>query len=300
MTFWDRFVLWVYLGMADWVPVPRATAGHIFEQALQRGRLQLASLNDLSVLLLLACAPPNSPVGAAAQADALRRDLPARSRGVSGILRAIARPQPNDLLEVGRAPVKRLRRLVFRVLCDPSASSVLTNLCQFLGWLTLTDPPQPASPGHPPGPARSRIVLPHPARHSRLPGPAVPARPVHDDAEGSAFAPSLAGGTAAGMGRGARPRRGGSARQRPAGPQAQGAGASGTATVRAVERGTDRGRVSGSQPDVDGRPGRPGPGAVLEGGAVEWCDGFSGGVRRSLPSAAFRRFLRDLHFPRKI
>ena len=25
MPFWDRFVLWVYLGMADSIPVPRAT-----------------------------------------------------------------------------------------------------------------------------------------------------------------------------------------------------------------------------------------------------------------------------------
>jgi hypothetical protein len=36
MTFWDRFVLWLYLGMRDTLPVGRDAAARIFNQALAR------------------------------------------------------------------------------------------------------------------------------------------------------------------------------------------------------------------------------------------------------------------------
>jgi len=141
MVFWDRFVHFVYFGMADSVPLPRATAGRIFEEALRRGRLQVASLNDLSVMLLLACDSSNTFVTTAAQAEALRRTPLSVQPNMWRLLQRFSTPSRlTDLLEVGRAPVPQLRVLALGTLIGGVAGEVLTNLCRFLGRLYLADP----------------------------------------------------------------------------------------------------------------------------------------------------------------
>lgn len=139
MKFWDRFVLWVYLSMADW-SVPRTIAGRIFEQALNNGHLEPEALNDLSVLLLLTNAPPKTALWQAAEAEVSTRSLPAAPLAVGKVLRAVTPPRLTELLEVGRAPVPDLRALVLDALIEQGAGDVLANLCCFRSRLFLEDP----------------------------------------------------------------------------------------------------------------------------------------------------------------
>ncbi len=137
MSFWDRFVLAVYLSMADSVPSPRSAAGRIFEVAHQRGRFQLGSLNHLSLLLLLACLPPGRPLRQAVEAEAIAPHRPQSSLGTWMLLRDMRLPRLTDLLEVGRVPLFDLRGPVLNLVFDEDADSgeVLVNLSRFLGRL---------------------------------------------------------------------------------------------------------------------------------------------------------------------
>src|SRR5438067_1319343 len=58
MSFWDRFVLRVYLGLGGTLPAGRDAVGRLFDLALTRGDLNPAGLSDTSVLILLPPAPP--------------------------------------------------------------------------------------------------------------------------------------------------------------------------------------------------------------------------------------------------
>jgi hypothetical protein len=140
MTFWDRFVFWVYLGMRDTLPAGRDGAARILNLACARGRLTPAALNDLSLLLSLACCPTDSPAWAAARQEAERRQLAARPHALWPALRRINPPPLTDLLEVGRPSESLLRTLIFRALIEGGEGEVLANLCQFLGRLYLADP----------------------------------------------------------------------------------------------------------------------------------------------------------------
>ena len=61
MSFWDRFVLALYFGLAQDLPTGRDAALRILDIALTRGGLPVCALSDTSVLLLLALLPRWSP-----------------------------------------------------------------------------------------------------------------------------------------------------------------------------------------------------------------------------------------------
>jgi hypothetical protein len=136
MTFWDRFVLWLYVTMADTLPVGRDALGRLLALAFQRGRFSVASLNDLSLLLILAACPAEAPLRTAAEQEATRRSLVRHPRRLWQLLQAIQPPRVADLLEIGR-PQPLLRGLVAEVLLS---SRLLYNLCKFLGRIFLRDP----------------------------------------------------------------------------------------------------------------------------------------------------------------
>jgi hypothetical protein len=137
MTFWDRFVLWLYTGLAGSVPVGRDAAARVFALAFQQGRLVPAFLNDLSLLLLLATGPPGSPLHAAAEAEGVRRQLPQQPQRLWQLLQVL-RPGPlSDLLELGRSAEPVWRAALAQVLLG---SELVSSLCDFLGRLFLVEP----------------------------------------------------------------------------------------------------------------------------------------------------------------
>jgi hypothetical protein len=136
MAFWDRFVLWLYASMAESLPVGRNALGRVLALAFLRGRLAPASLNDLSLLLILATSPGGAPLRTPAEREVAQRRLVRQARRVGQLLQAIRPPQVADLLEIGR-PQPLLRGLVGEALV---ASEFFANLCTFLGRLFLRDP----------------------------------------------------------------------------------------------------------------------------------------------------------------
>jgi hypothetical protein len=136
MTFWDRFVLWLYAGLAGTVPVGRDTAARLFGLAFQQGRLMPAFLNDLSLLLLLASGPAGSPLHTAADAEATGRGLLQQPQRLRQLLQALQPERLTDLLELGRSGQPLWRAALVQTLphCE-----VVSHLCDFLGRLFLVE-----------------------------------------------------------------------------------------------------------------------------------------------------------------
>jgi hypothetical protein len=78
MPFWDRFVLWPYLGLADTLPVGRDIIGRLFDRVFALGRLDPTVLSDLRILLLLVAGRPNTDLRLAANQETNRRRLAVR------------------------------------------------------------------------------------------------------------------------------------------------------------------------------------------------------------------------------
>jgi hypothetical protein len=136
MSFWNRFVVCLYRGFAGTVPVGRDAAARLITFAHQQGRLPPLSLNDLSLLLILAIGHAGAPLRNAVELEINRRQLVLRPKRLWALLQAIRPPQVADVLEVGRSqPV--LRALAGEVLLS---SDLLNNLATFLGHLFLRDP----------------------------------------------------------------------------------------------------------------------------------------------------------------
>jgi hypothetical protein len=136
MSFWERFVIWLYASMADLSPVGQDPLGRLFVLAFQRGHLVPASINDLSPLLILAARPGESSLQVAMEQEVNRRSLDRHPQRLWQLLQAIRPPRVSDILEIGRQQ-PLLRGLVAEVL---HCSELRTNLCTFLGRLFLRDP----------------------------------------------------------------------------------------------------------------------------------------------------------------
>jgi hypothetical protein len=139
VLFWDRFVLALYFGLAQHLPVGRNTALRIFDRAVAQGRLTLSALNDTSLLLLLALAPTSSPHRQTVLGLATSRALLTNSIGLIQHLRDAALPRLNDILEISRAPDWQIRQLVFDALCEPNQLGLVEDVCLYLSRHYLLD-----------------------------------------------------------------------------------------------------------------------------------------------------------------
>jgi hypothetical protein len=99
MPVWDRFILALYLGLSQHRPVGRPAAPRVRDRAIARGRLSLASVNDTSLLLLLALLPEASPHR---PARAALRGPPQGPARLIQPLHSAAPPRLTDLVELGR------------------------------------------------------------------------------------------------------------------------------------------------------------------------------------------------------
>jgi hypothetical protein len=140
MSFWDHFVLWVYLGLADTQPVGRDVAGRLFNNAFSLGFLVPGQLNDLSLLLVLAATPAGSPTHTAATVEINNRNLHAQPASAWNMLQALRPPRLAEWLEIGRPNDPTLRGLRAGILFRSPPLEVVANLRLFLGRLYLEDP----------------------------------------------------------------------------------------------------------------------------------------------------------------
>jgi hypothetical protein len=140
MNFWDRFVLCLYYGLSETLPVGRDVAASLFGEAFLRGRLMPAQLNDLSLLLLLGVCPAGSPIQPDAEQAAFGRGLHQQPGHAWALLSASRPTRLQELLELGRLPAPSFRVLVASVLAHPNLAEVYNNLCEGLGRLLLVDP----------------------------------------------------------------------------------------------------------------------------------------------------------------
>ncbi len=140
MPFWDRFILWVYLGLADTLHAGRDAVRRLFDRAFGLGRLNLAGLNDLSILLLLAGGRPGTAVHSAAEQEADRRQLQGRPQHVWRLLDQVRPPRLTELLELGRPRGLISGRILVGVLTDTPGHVLRNNLAEFLSRLFLEPP----------------------------------------------------------------------------------------------------------------------------------------------------------------
>jgi hypothetical protein len=144
MSFWDRFVLVLYFGLAWHLPVGRDAALRILDIALSRGRLSLAGLNDTSLLLLLALLPDTSPHRQPVQSLVASRQLHVQPAQIIQLLQAAAPPRLADVVELGRAPGTHPGTVAFlQALLVPNRLGVIENLRLYLARLNLLDPNSP-------------------------------------------------------------------------------------------------------------------------------------------------------------
>jgi hypothetical protein len=153
VNFWDRFILSVYFGFGDHLPVGRDVAARLFAEGFHRGRLALPGLNDLSILLLLTILPTASAWRPPVEQEAVRRRLHQQPRRVWQLLQASTPPRLTELLEIARPQgphLVHLRDLVVTILTDLDLASAEANLSMFLGRVWLNDPAvqQPAARVH--------------------------------------------------------------------------------------------------------------------------------------------------------
>src|SRR6516162_3580853 len=104
MAFWDRFVLTLCFGLGTHLPKGRDAARRILERALGRRRLTLATLNDTSLLLLLALLPQASPQRPAVTGLATSRRLERQPATAAHLLQAAVPPRLSELVEMSRPP----------------------------------------------------------------------------------------------------------------------------------------------------------------------------------------------------
>jgi hypothetical protein len=136
--FWDQFILRVYRTSGEHHPGGLTAAARVLAEAHRQRLLDPASLDDLSVLLLLLVCPQGTALRASAAAEFTRRALgaPAARGRVRSLLLAAAPPRHAEVLTLFHRgdPAQRglTADLLVRELAPP--------LALFLGRLLLTDP----------------------------------------------------------------------------------------------------------------------------------------------------------------
>jgi hypothetical protein len=143
MPFWDRFVLWVYLALADTLPVGRDALGRLFDKAFALRRLNPAALNDLSILLIAAGARATSDVREGALAEITRRGLATDPAYVRSLLDALREHRLTEVLEINRPHRPVPAQLLCNVLTCPPPHEVWTNLHEFVARARFLDPNTP-------------------------------------------------------------------------------------------------------------------------------------------------------------
>ena len=139
MPFWDRFVLWLSLGLADTLPLGRDAVGRLFDRAFALGRLDPAALNDLSILLLAAGGRHSAPVREAALAELTSRNLAADPEYVRRLLDLLQGPRLTEVLEINRPHQTIPAQLVANVLTTPPGHEVWSNLREFVSQMRFLE-----------------------------------------------------------------------------------------------------------------------------------------------------------------
>jgi len=139
MPFWDRFTLWVYLGLADVLPVGRDAVGRLFEHAHGAGQLDLTQANDLTVLLVAGVCRPGDPSRLAAEGQINHRGLNTQYVRIRGIQHALAEPRLTEILEVNRPHRAVTAQLLTGVLTNAPGHEAWTNLTEFLSRINATE-----------------------------------------------------------------------------------------------------------------------------------------------------------------
>jgi hypothetical protein len=141
MPFWDRFVLALYFGLAQHLPVGRDAALRILDEAIARERLSLSGLNDTSLLLLLALLPELSPHRPTVVNLGASRGLHVNPVHLIQLLQAAPPPRLIEIVELGRVPGPHVGTVAFlQAILAPNRLGVVENLCLYLGRLYLLDP----------------------------------------------------------------------------------------------------------------------------------------------------------------
>lgn len=130
MPFWDRFVLWVYLGLADVFPAGRHAISRLFERTHSAGRLNLGDLNDLSILLLASSCRRGLPVRLEAEAEILHRNLSTQYVRIRTLQDKLHEPRLTEVLELNRP---------HRLISAQLLAGVLTVLPGHEFWLNLAE-----------------------------------------------------------------------------------------------------------------------------------------------------------------
>jgi hypothetical protein len=142
VAFWDRFVLALYFGLAQRLPAGRGAALRILD-AIARGRLSLSSLNDTSLVLLLALLPEGSPH----RREVVSRLGPPRLTlappQLISVLRNVAPPRLAELVEIARPPGPQVRAAALNALMATNLG-LIEGLALYLCRLFLFDPSHPA------------------------------------------------------------------------------------------------------------------------------------------------------------
>lgn len=141
MPFWDRFALWVYLGLADVQPVGRDAAARLFGQAYASGQLDFGAANDLTVLLAAGVCCPGGPVRLAAEAEFHRRRLGTEYDRVRLMQRTLTEPRLTEILELNRPHRAATAQLLTGALTAAPGHEVWINLADFLSRVLVADPP---------------------------------------------------------------------------------------------------------------------------------------------------------------
>lgn len=140
MPFWDRFALWVYLGLADLLPVGRDVVVRLFEHAYTAGHLDITHANPVTLLLISGVCRPGSPVRVAAEAQIARRRLTTQYDLVRGIQRGFIAPRLTEVLEANRPHRAVMAQLLIGVLTNPPGHEVWINLTEYLLRINPEDP----------------------------------------------------------------------------------------------------------------------------------------------------------------
>lgn len=143
MPFWDRFVLWVYLGLAEVLPVGRDAVARLCERAhrsRQPHRLDLGHANDLTVLLVAGTCRPGRPARIAAEAEFASRHLSTEYDRVRALLQHLQPPRVTELLELKRPHHALPAQLLYGVMTAEPGHEILLNLVDFLSKIRVATP----------------------------------------------------------------------------------------------------------------------------------------------------------------
>ena len=146
MSYWDRFILALYFGLAQPLPAGRDASLRILDWAISRGRLSFSSLNHTSLLLLLAMLPENSPHRPAVVSLAVSHGLGHNPIQFSQLVQTAAPPRLNEVVELYRNAAGpnlhdvALRGAALNALAAPNELGLFENLTLYLARRFLINP----------------------------------------------------------------------------------------------------------------------------------------------------------------